>query len=203
MRGSIRQKGKSWQIQIYTGTGPDGKPRRHFETVRGKKGDAQRRLTELLSSLDKGTYMKPAKTTLREYLEKWLADYAKPNISPRGFERYLGIIRQHIIPEMGNITLTQLRPEHLQKHYTAILNKGLSAGSVRYHHAVMHKALQTAIKWGLINRNAADGVDVPRNGHNEMQTWDEYDVNCFLDTAKKKPILCTIPHSPLYWNAPQ
>ena len=54
MRGSIRQKSKnSWQIQIYTGIGPDGKHRRHFETVRGRKGDAQRRLTELLTSLDK------------------------------------------------------------------------------------------------------------------------------------------------------
>jgi hypothetical protein len=49
MRGSIRSKGKNgWQIQIYTGTSPDGRPRRHFETVRGRKGDAQRRMTELV-----------------------------------------------------------------------------------------------------------------------------------------------------------
>lgn len=55
MRGHIRQKSKdSWQIQIYTGMGLDGKRKRHFETVRGRKGDAQRRLTELLASLDKG-----------------------------------------------------------------------------------------------------------------------------------------------------
>jgi len=65
MRGSIRQKGKSWQIQIYTGAGPDGKRRRHFETVRGRKGDAQRRLTELLSSLDKGVYAHQAASTLQ------------------------------------------------------------------------------------------------------------------------------------------
>ena len=49
MRGSIREKSKgSWQIQIYTGTKSDGKPRRHFETVRGRKGDAHKRLTELV-----------------------------------------------------------------------------------------------------------------------------------------------------------
>ena len=53
MRGYIRQKGNhSWQIQIYTGMGPDGKRRRHLETVRGRKGDAQRRLTELQASAD-------------------------------------------------------------------------------------------------------------------------------------------------------
>ncbi|MFC1980567.1 tyrosine-type recombinase/integrase [Chloroflexota bacterium] len=128
--------------------------------------------------------MKPDKTTLGEYFEKWLADYAKPNISPRGFERYRGIIKQYFIPEMGNITLTQLRSEHLQGHYTVKLNSGLSTGTVRYHHAVIHRALHSAVKWGLINRNVADGVDVPRTGHTEMHTWDEYEINRFLDTAR-------------------
>ena len=54
MRGHITKRGKnSWRLQVYTGLGPDGKSRRHFETVRGSKGDAQRHLRELLSSLDK------------------------------------------------------------------------------------------------------------------------------------------------------
>ena len=34
MRGYIRKKGESWQIQVYTGTGPDGKYRRHFDDTR-------------------------------------------------------------------------------------------------------------------------------------------------------------------------
>jgi len=63
-------------------------------------------------------------------------------------------------------------------------NKGLSALTVRYHHTVIHKALQTAIKWGLLNRNAADGVDVPRSRQNEMQTWDDFEVRHFLEVAK-------------------
>jgi len=137
--------------------------------------------------LDKGTFLRPGKTTLAEYLLKWLSDYAKPNLSPRGYERYQGIITKYLIPDFGSITLTQLRPEHLQKHYTGKLNNGLSAGTVRYHHAVIHKALQTAMKWGLLNHNVADGVDVPRVHHNEMQTWDEYETNRFLEAAKSTP----------------
>jgi len=66
MRGSIRQKGAhSWQLQVYTGTGPDGTTRRHFETVRGRKGDAQRRLTELLACLDKGVYTPPVSDSIK------------------------------------------------------------------------------------------------------------------------------------------
>jgi len=59
MKGNIRKRSKSggWQITIWTGTKPDGKPQRHFETVQGKKSDAQRRLNELLTTLDKCAYV--------------------------------------------------------------------------------------------------------------------------------------------------
>jgi len=186
MRGHITKRGKnSYAIAISLGKDPTtGKYKYQWVSVKGTKKDAEKRLSELLHQLDTGTFMKPGKTTLAEYLGRWLQDYAKPNLSPRGFERYESIARVHLLPSLGNIPLTQLRPEHLQKHYTLKLNDGLSPRSVRYHHVVLHKALQTAIKWGLVARNVADGVDVPRARHTEMQTWDEYDVTCFLEAVR-------------------
>jgi len=186
MRGHIVKRGKN-NYSVVVSLGKDANTHKYkysWHTAKGSKKDAEKRLSEILHQLDNGTFIKPGKTTFGEYLEKWLSDYAKPNLSPRGFERYQGIITKHLIPDFGSITLTQLKPEHLQKHYTDKLNNGLSAGTVRYHHAVIHKALQTAVKWGLINRNVADGVDVPRARHNEMQTWDEYDITRFLEGAK-------------------
>jgi len=88
---------------------------------------------------------------------------------------------------MGSIQLTQLKPEHIQRHYSAMLSRGLSAGTVRYHHAVIHKALQTGLKWGLIGRNAADGVDAPRPKRDDMQTWDDFEVRRFLEAARSSP----------------
>ena len=186
MRGHIVKRGKnSYSLAVSMGKdGTTGKYKYQWVSVKGTKKEAEKRLAELLHQIDNGTFIKPGKTTLAEYLEKWLRDYAMPNLSPRGFERYTGIIRQHLVPELGGIVLTQLRPEHLQRHYTATLNSGLSAGTVRYHHAVIHKALQTAVKWGLLSRNVADGVDVPRIRRNEMQTWDEDEIARFLETAK-------------------
>jgi integrase len=188
MKGHIRSRGKqSWQIIFDIARDPGtGKRRQHRETVKGTKREAETRLRELLHSLETGVYVKPSKITLAEFLERWLSDYARPNLSPRGFERYAGIVRQHLIPDMGGLALIQLRPEHIQQHYTAKLNNGLSARTVQYHHAVLHKALQTAVKWGLVGRNVADGVDVPRAQHNDMQTWDEDDIQRFLSTAAGK-----------------
>ena len=96
----------------------------------------------------------------------------------------MSITRVHLIPSLGSIPLTQLRPEHPQKHYTWKLNDGLSPRSVRYHHVVLHKALETAMKWGLLARNVSDGVDVPRARQTEMRTWDECEVTRFLEMAR-------------------
>jgi integrase len=186
MRGHITKRGKS-SYSIVISLGKDlttGKYKYQWVSIKGTKKDAEKHLAELLHRLDTGTFVKPSKTTLAEYLQRWLQEYAKPNLSPRGFERYESIARVHLIPSLGNIPLTQLRPEHLQKHYTLKLSEGLSPRSIRYHHVVLHKALQTAIKWGLLARNVADGVDVPRARQTEMQTWDEYGVTRFLETAR-------------------
>jgi len=199
MRGHIEKRSKnSYSIAISLGKdATTGKYKYQWVSIKGTKKDAEQRLSEILHQLDNGTFMKPSKTTLGEYFEKWLSDYVKPNLSPRGFERYQGIITKHLIPDFGSITLTQLKPEHLQKHYTAKLNEGLSARTIRYHHAVIHKALQTAVKWGLVSRNVADGVDVPRIHRNEMQTWDEDDITRFLEIAKDSSYYALF-HTALY-----
>ncbi len=188
MRGHIVKRYRnSYTIVLSLGVDPaTGKKKQQWVSVKGTKKEAEKRLADLLHQLDTGTFIKPSKTTLGEFLERWLEDY-RPNLSPRGFERYQGIISSHLVPGLGSITLTQLRPEHLQKHYTAKQNDGLSARTVRYHHAVLHVALKTAVQWGLLARNPADAVSPPRARRTEMQTWNEDDITRFLEVAKDSP----------------
>ena len=95
------------------------------------------------------------------------------------------------MPKIGNIYLTQLKPEHLQKYYSDRLSHGrwdgkggLSPRSVRHHHMTLHSALQNAVRWGLIQRNPADTVDPPRCSRSEIHTLDEDGVQAFLEVAK-------------------
>jgi integrase len=194
--GHIRSNGdNSYSIKIsLPKDSTTGKYRAKWFTIRGSRKDAEKRLSELLHQLDTGTFMQTSKTTVAEYFKRWLADYVKPNLSPRTFEGYASIITQHLIPSFGNIPLTQLRGSHLQKYYADKVTNGrcdgkggLSNQSVRHHHMVLHKALQIAVKWGLVVRNVADGIDIPRARHIEMQTWDEAELNKFLEAAKSTP----------------
>lgn len=189
MRGHIiKRYSNSYTIVLNLGRDPaTGKRKQQWVSVKGTKKDAEKRLAELLHQLDTGSFMKPDKTTVADFLQRWLQDYCKPNLSPRGYERYESVSRVHLIPALGHVPLTALKPEHLQRLYTAKLNSGLAARTVRYQHVILHKALETAMKWGLVARNVADGVDVPRARQTEIQTWDESEVACFLEAAKGSP----------------
>jgi len=183
MRGSIRRKSKnSWQIQIYTGIGSDGKRRRHFETVRGRKGDAQRKLTELLTSLDKGVYTPPGKLTLAQHLNNWLDGYVKTNCSERTLGNYRSIVSHHFIPELGHILLRQLTPQVIQSYYGKAC-ESLSAMTVLYHHRILKESLEYATRQGYLGRNPAGLVDPPKPRKKTMRTLTPEEVKTLLGAA--------------------
>jgi len=195
MRGSIREKSKgSWQIQIYTGTGPEGKPRRHFETVRGRKGDAQRRLTELLSSLDKGVYTPPGRLTVAEHLNQWLNGYVKTNCSIRTLDAIQSIAEHHLIPALGHIQLKQLHPQDIQAYYSKACEK-LSARSVHYHHRILKQSLKYAVRQGYLGRNPCELVDPPSPRKKPMRTLTPGELEVLLEYASSNQFY------PVYYTA--
>jgi len=184
MRGSIRPKGRnSWQLQIYTGIGSDGKPRRHFETVHGRKSDAQRRLTELLSSLDKGVYTPPGRLMLSEHLRAWLSGYVRTNCSLRTFDGYTSIVEKHLIPALGHIQLKQLHAQQIQSYYGKAVEK-LSARTVHHQHRVLSQSLKYAVRQGYLGRNPCELVDPPSPRKKTMRTLTPGEVEVLFNVAK-------------------
>lgn len=196
MRGHIVKRGKdSYSIKVSVGKDANtGKYKYQWTTVKGTKKEAEKRLGDLLHQLDTGTFIKPGKTTLAEYLERWLKDYAWPNLAPRTAEGYESVIRRHLVPALGNIPLTQVKPEHLQRYYSETLAGGrcdgkgaLNPTTVSHHHTCLHRALKMALKWGLISRNPADAVTPPRPQRSEIHTMNEDDITRFLEATKATP----------------
>ncbi len=188
MRGHIRQKSKgSWQIQIYTGPGPDGKPRRHFETVRGRKSDAQRRLTELLSSLDKGVYTPPGRLTVAEHLHQWLTGYVKTNCSQKTLDGYQNIVEHHLIPALGNTQLKHLHPQVIQSYYGQACER-LSSRTVHKHHRLLSQALKYAVRQGYLGRNPCELVDAPSWKAKAMRTLTPSEVEVLFDAMRDSSI---------------
>jgi len=170
------------------GTDPaTGKRKQQWISIKGTKKDAEKRLAELLHQLDNGIFSKPGKTTLADYLRQWLKDYCRANLSPRTAEGYESIVQCHLIPSLGQIPLTQLKPEHLQHVYSDKLSAGLSHRTIRYIHVTLRKALHDAVRLGIIVRNPVDAVKPPRIQRPEMRTMNESDIHIFLEFAKSTP----------------
>ncbi len=187
MRGHIRKKGEhSWQITVDIGAGQDGKRRRHFETVHGGKKDAQRRLHELIVSLEKGVYTPLGRLTLADHLHNWLEGYVKTNCSQRTLDGYQSIIERHLIPGLGHIQLKQLQPPAIQAYYGKAVEQ-LSARTVHHQNRVLSQALKYAVRQGYLGRNPCDLVDAPSPRKKLMRTLTPGEVGFLFDTAQDSP----------------
>ena len=186
MRGHIRSRYKgSYSICLNLGRDPvTGQRKQQWVSVKGTKKDAEKKLAELLHQIDTGTFVQPTKLTIADFLEQWLRDYCKANLAPNTTETYEFFVHKHIIPVIGQIPLSSLRPEHLQRLYSDKLNGGLGSRSVRYIHGTMHKALKTAVKLGMIARNPAESLDVPKIKRHDIQIMNESDIHIFLEYAR-------------------
>ena len=203
MKGSMRQRSKgSWEICIDVGRDPaTGKRLRHFESVRGNKREAQQRLAELMVSIEKGSYIKPKRLMVGKWLEDWTNGYVTANCAPRTLDSYRSEIKNHIVPSLGAIPLTELRPQHLQAHYAKALSHGrvdgrggLSPRTVQYQHRILSESLSHAVRMGLLVRNVAELIDPPRPKRRGMTTMVAEDVPRFLKASRETPfheVYCT------------
>ena len=184
MRGSIRKKGKqSWQLQVYKGKLPDGKPDRYFETVRGPKRDADSRLNELLAELGRGSLPCSGKLTLSQHLERWLDGYVKTNCSIRTHDGYKAIIDNHLTPALGNHLLKNLNQQQIQAYYGKALET-LSSRTVHHQHRVLSQALKYAVRQGYMGRNPCELVDPPSPKGKTMRTLTQSEVTDLLISAE-------------------
>ncbi|MDD5092834.1 MAG: site-specific integrase [Dehalococcoidia bacterium] len=195
MRGRIVKRYEdSWTIVVDIGRDPQtGKRKQMSRSIKGTKKEAEKRLAEIIHQLEKGTFTKPQKITFGEYLHQWLKNHSS-KLGPRTIEDYELDIRKHILPSLGAIYLSQLKPQHLEDYYAEKLEHGrcdgkggLSPKTIRNHHHIIHAALQKALTTHLIQVNPADAVELPEKQHYEFPTWDENEVNKFLEAIKNSP----------------
>lgn len=186
MAGSIRRRGaNTWELTVDLGRDPvTGRRQRRFESFNGTKKAAQQRLTELLSTRDRGIDIQPTKVTFGEYLARWLTDYAAVSVAPSTLARYRIAIDKHISAHLGSRLLAELRPMDIQRLHSACLGEKLSPRTVVQHHRIVRTALKHAVLWQLIPSNPADAVSPPRYERKEMSVLNETEVLRLLELVK-------------------
>jgi len=175
----------SYQVVVPYKDNNTGKWRYLWRTTRGKR-QAQTLRTKLLSEVSKGDYTQPSKLTVAAHMADWLNGSVKSTVSPRTAKMYSDITRLHIVPVIGTVKLSRLKPQTVQALYSAKLEQGLSPRSVQLIHTTLHKSLSNAVRLGLISHNPLEAVDIPKVERHEMKTMTEENIKMFLDEARKR-----------------
>lgn len=126
MKGHIRPRGPgAWELKFDVQS-DNGQRKTRYVTVRGGKREAQKKLTELLDQVNKGSFIDPSKTTLAEFLDRWEA-WAATQVSAKTLERYKDLLAHHVWPHIGGRAIQKLRTvdfAELALRQTAIAEAG-------------------------------------------------------------------------------
>jgi integrase len=185
MKGHIRQRGKnSFELKFDAGRDPaTGGRKIQYRSFKGTKREAQAKLTELLASVGKGSYVETSRDTVADYVrarinlweEKGKVLDSKDGITARTAQRYRQLCENQIAPHLGNKLIQRLTTEDIEAWHSALrkggrvrTNGGLAARTITHAHRLLGKALSDAARHSKVAMNVCREEAAPKVDDAEM-----------------------------------
>jgi integrase len=168
MKGFLRKRGNVWYTTFDLPRLPN-QPRGQKCVKLGKmsKADAQERERQVLRRYDDGSFAEEPTKTVGDLLDAWLTDLRptekSQTISPTTYQRHASIVKLHLKPHLGSVSLRRLSAGDITAAYGRVRARGLSGQSCPHTHRVLHTALEYGMKTlGWLRANPAAAVRSPK-----------------------------------------
>jgi integrase len=190
--GQIIARGeRRWLVRVYLGRDRETRTRTyHNRTIYGSLRYAQAFLTRKLHERDLSRGVEGLQCTVDEFLDHWLKTAVKPKVRGKTYDDYAAMLRRYIRPAIGARMLSSLSPLEIQAAYQVMIDRKLSARTVRYAHAVLRAAIRQAIRWQLLLADPTQGVQLPSPQCREMSVLTTEQARSFLRAAVHSPQGC-------------
>jgi integrase len=177
--GSVyRTAGGRWRAAL-TVPHPDGEHRVRKILSGRKRAEVVRKLEQLKQDARGGF---ATGQTTGAYLGRWV-EAVRPRLRPATHREYSRHVRTHLRP-LGDVPLTALTPGHVERLLAALVASGLSPRTAVHVRSTLRRALNDAVRDGLIGRNAAALARPPRVVRHEMQTLTAAQVRDLLEATE-------------------
>jgi integrase len=124
------------------------------------------------------------------FLDRWLdavrdgSSSKKKRVGPAMRLKYEQVVRLYLVPHLGRLRASQLRPHHLAAMYREI-RKARSGGTV----ANVHRAVSSALNWGvrmdLVSENVASRLPTPdADPERERRALDERELAALISAMR-------------------
>ena len=202
----------SYRIRVSRGYDGQGNKLKPYEmTYKPEKGmtkkqiekELQRQVTLFEEECKKGTIGTAANLKLRDFIPQYL-DIKKGSLSPRIHFEYERTLNDVIIPALGHIKLTELRPAHVQAFVNQLQgdvrrkkdgtidekNPKLSPATIRRKLTVLQSVLTQALKLGLISQNPADSkrLTLPKVTVPKIEIFSKQEAARMLECLEDEPL---------------
>jgi integrase len=190
--GQIIARGeRRWLVRVYLGRDRETRKRNyHNRTIYGSLRHAQAYLTRRLHERDLSRGVEGLQITVDEFLDHWLKTAVKPKVRDKTYSDYAAMLQRYIRPAIGGRMLASLSPLEIQSAYQIMVDRKLSAKTIRYAHSVLHAAIRQAIRWRLLLNDPTQGVELPRKQCREMSVLTTEQARSFLRTASHSSQAC-------------
>lgn len=131
--------------------------------------------------------------TLREYISFWQETYDKHQSRPTTYAAHNYVFKNHILPGLGDMTLSELTSEmvgefleerkHFGNHRSG--NSGLGEETMRHIHRLLQQCLDQAIRDGLIIENPAKTFRYPKPKKVKANVLSLLEMEDYLDAAER------------------
>lgn len=122
--------------------------------------------------------------TVAAWLQHWLEHIARPALRESSFDAYRNAVVTHLVPGLGKHRLDRLEPEHLERLYRGMMQRGSSPGNAHQVHRTMRTALGEAHRRGHVTRNVAALAKAPRVQSDPPEPFSIREVQAILRAAR-------------------
>ena len=174
---SIKQRGDSYSIRVCVGRDVYGKQIWKTTTFTPPPGLTPKKrqkavevfAVEFEQKCRNGKLLDGEKITLKDFIERWRAEKAEQELQASTLERYDNVIKDFILPALGHLKLTEIKPHAVNKFLVDLTRDGsrhdgkpggYGKSTITKISAVLSSILQTAVMWEVIERNPCDPVRV-------------------------------------------
>lgn len=159
--------------------GSDGK-RKYKSFYGATKKEAMDKAIAFLYEVKQGSYCDNSTTTVAECVNEWFEKRIKTKREPLTVASYIGIIKNHINPNLGGIRVQSLQPGDIEDMAETLSKKKLSPKTVKNVITVLHTALAYAIKKGIIVKNPCENLDIEKCKKHKITPLLDGEIPAFL-----------------------
>ncbi len=96
----------------------------------------------MLAERDLGRNICSSRQTVSQYLHQWLDISGRPRLREKSFRDYSALLARYVRSRLGESRFGELSAAGIQGLYGELLNRKLSAPTIRYTHSVLFSALR-------------------------------------------------------------